>query len=134
MKSINNQKGFTLIELIMVITILAILAISAAPSFLDLTSQAATVTVDGIRGSVQDGVNMAYGSNAANGNPAFPTDAEIDTNTVGDPCTICFDGVLQQPLNDARWTKDDADSWTFASGSVSITCDYDDTTGVISCA
>ena len=37
MKQMNRQQGFTLIELIVVIVILGILAVTAAPKFMNLT-------------------------------------------------------------------------------------------------
>ena len=39
MKQMNRQQGFTLIELIVVIVILGILAVTAAPKFMNLTCQ-----------------------------------------------------------------------------------------------
>ncbi len=40
MKQMNRQQGFTLIELIVVIVILGILAVTAAPKFMNLTCRA----------------------------------------------------------------------------------------------
>lgn len=47
-----QQKGFTLIELVMVIVILAILASFALPRFSDLTRSAKISTLEGIEGSM----------------------------------------------------------------------------------
>lgn len=46
------QKGFTLIELVMVIVILGILAAVAIPKFIDLTGNAQTAAVAGIVGAL----------------------------------------------------------------------------------
>lgn len=54
----KNNQGFTLIELIIVIVILGILAVTAAPRFLDLTGDARASTVDALEGSIQGAANI----------------------------------------------------------------------------
>jgi len=48
----RNQKGFTLIELIIVIVVLGILAVTAAPQFINFSSDARTSTVKGLKGAM----------------------------------------------------------------------------------
>ncbi|WP_274142849.1 type II secretion system protein [Enterovibrio qingdaonensis] len=48
----KRQGGFTLIEMIVVIVILGILAVSAAPKFLSFTSEAKVATLQGVNGAL----------------------------------------------------------------------------------
>ena len=59
-KSFSTQKGFTLIELVVVIVILGILAATAAPKFIDLTGDAKGAVIKGVQGSVNSAINMVH--------------------------------------------------------------------------
>ncbi len=48
-----NEKGFTLIELIMVIVILGLLAVVAIPKYQDLKGEAARASADGVYAAAQ---------------------------------------------------------------------------------
>ena len=63
----SQQKGFTLIELIVVIVILCILAATALPKFIDLGSEARTAVMAGVEGSMRGANSMIYGKAAAAG-------------------------------------------------------------------
>jgi MSHA pilin protein MshA len=58
--SFSKQKGFTLIELVVVIVILGILAATAAPKFIDLTTDARSSVMKGVLGSINSAVNLAH--------------------------------------------------------------------------
>jgi len=61
MKSrLNNERGFTLIELVMVIVILGILAAVAIPRFVDLQGSARTSVRDGITGALAGQITMLH--------------------------------------------------------------------------
>jgi MSHA pilin protein MshA len=56
-----TQRGFTLIELVVVIVILGILAAFAVPKFMGLEDQARVADVNAMGGSLQSAATMAYG-------------------------------------------------------------------------
>ncbi len=54
----SKNKGFTLIELVIVIVILGILAVTAAPKFIDLTSDAKAANLEAIGGAMRSGLQL----------------------------------------------------------------------------
>jgi MSHA pilin protein MshA len=75
----SNQRGFTLIELVVVIIILGILAAFALPRFMGLESQARVASVRGVEGSVRSATAMARSVWLASGSPATIT---VEGNTI----------------------------------------------------
>lgn len=63
----QTQKGFTLIELVIVIVILGILAAFAIPRFISLQREARIATVDSFYSALRSGVNLVYAKAAVAG-------------------------------------------------------------------
>jgi MSHA pilin protein MshA len=57
----KRQRGFTLIELVVVIALLAILAAFAIPRYAGLEREARSATILGVAGSVRSGAALVHG-------------------------------------------------------------------------
>ncbi len=76
----KRQGGFTLIELVVVIVILGILAVTAAPRFLNLQDDARNSTLQGLAGAINGATGIVYGKAAIEGieSTQAGTDVGID--------------------------------------------------------
>lgn len=54
----SRTHGFTLIELVVIIVILGILAVTAAPKFIDLTSDSRAATLEAVGGAMASGLQL----------------------------------------------------------------------------
>ncbi len=87
-----NQKGFTLIELVVVIVILGILAVTAAPRFINLQDDARTATIDGVRAAVNSASALVHSKSliAGNNNDAAADGVEVIIDGAGTTANINF--------------------------------------------
>jgi MSHA pilin protein MshA len=92
----NNQGGFTLIELIVVIVIIGILAAIAVPSFVDLSDSAEAAQCKSNQAAVDAAASIAFADSAVAGNPIFPTALSAGMFRGGSVPTCPFDGAAVQ--------------------------------------
>ena len=63
---IRIQRGFTLIELVMVIVLIGVLAAIAVPKFIDLSGDANQAATNGVAGSLSSASSINYAARKAN--------------------------------------------------------------------
>jgi MSHA pilin protein MshB len=77
-----SAAGFTLIELVIVVVILGLLAVTAIPKFLDLTDQAENANIEGMAGGFATAVSLVRAQWEAEGRP-----------TINNRNTVSYDGT-----------------------------------------
>jgi len=118
----KTQRGFTLIELVVVVVILGFLAVTAIPKFIDLTEQAKQANIEGMAGGFATGVSLARSQWEAEARPQNTDDENIvnydgtvlflttpaATNTTlraGYPMGTATGSLASGNMNDTRCTQ-----------------------------
>ena len=122
MHTLRDQRGFTLIEIIMVIVLLGIIAAIAIPQYVDMKTKAQEATADGIVGSIVAAAAIGYADKAVNTATAtYPTQDEIDATYLKKGATAMGDGgafwtaTIGAKLFTFTYTQSDgASGWTDA--------------------
>ncbi|MGF1693806.1 type II secretion system protein [Photobacterium kagoshimensis] len=77
-----TNKGFTLIELIVTIVVLGILAVTAAPKFMNIQGDARKATLSGVEGALKSSVGIVYGKAALNGAEKGQAFVEVNNKNI----------------------------------------------------
>ncbi|NQT26116.1 prepilin-type N-terminal cleavage/methylation domain-containing protein [candidate division KSB1 bacterium] len=109
----KSQKGFTLVELIVVIVIIGILAAIAVPKFTDLSDAAKAAACQQNQASVESAAAIGYADNAISGAALYPVWATLVADYLGAVTPTCPDETT--------------------TGEPYAT-NYSDVTGVVNCA
>jgi MSHA pilin protein MshA len=85
----QKQQGFTLIELVVVIIILGILAVTAAPKFINLQGDARASTVSGLEAAIKGADTLIHSKSLIAGNNTIASTATVPpTVTVATGTTV----------------------------------------------
>ena len=104
----DNQKGFTIVELVVVIIILGILAATALPRFINLETDAYAAVADGVRGALVSGLSMTKARWKAAG-----------SNTADSGIDLSGNGTKDTGLNGSGWIEG-----TASGDTVTHDCDH----------
>ena len=122
----GNQKGFTMIELVVVIVVLGILAAVAIPKYVDLSNEALAASQAGMSGAVRSTHAILIAQKAVAGTtPVYPTVTEIAAGMTGDGVTAVATGI-QVTINGTDYTvptfTDDACTTATAATTAVVRC------------
>ena len=106
----DNQKGFTIVELVVVIIILGILAATALPRFLDVSEDAHIAAVDSVEGALSTGLATVKAEYLVSGklspvtleSESFVVNAsgfatDTDATDDSDTCAELFTALVRTP-------------------------------------
>ena len=122
----KRSAGFTLIELIIVIVILGILAVTAAPKFMNMQGDARAATLNGMKGAVQSAATMVYSKAIIKGVDKAATSSEVTTDgtttiatVYGYPAATSAGIALVIDASSAEWTgAASGSSYTFTPAGI----------------
>ncbi len=153
-KKLKKSKGFTLIELMIVVAIIGILAAVAIPKFADLVTKSKEAAVKGTLGAVRSAISIFYGDQEgtyagnlfmglSTGNKYMPTMANLPSlgayvipktnTTLANPGHTGTTYSNLSAVSGVGTAYDDTTALNYNSstGDVGVNCTHNDTKSII---
>ncbi len=113
----KRNAGFTLIELVIVIVILGILAVTAAPKFMNMQGDARAATVKSMMGSVQSAANMVLSKSVIKGVDKETTNQNVAYDAAGNTVQTYYGYPTATNAGIKAVLDLDTDSWSTTGGN-----------------
>ncbi|MFH1875130.1 MAG: prepilin-type N-terminal cleavage/methylation domain-containing protein [Pseudomonadota bacterium] len=116
---ISNQ-GFTLIEIVLILALLAVLAIFALPRFFSVSKEVQITNRDGVVSAVSSGLELVYAREKH-----YPLVLDEAKAGACGSRNLCFTNVMFQPVQDEAWNKLQTKLYSFQKGETKTCYLYD---------
>ncbi len=118
-KLTGRNSGFTLIELIVIIVVLALLSVAAIPGYYDLSGDASQSAEDAVVGTVRSGLALYYSNSVVSGGvPSYPSELDAEENSAeASEEAPLFVAVILGGVTDG-WIKSNSTKYEGPTGTI----------------